>query len=106
MSKEAIIKIKEVEAEAQKIRADAEAQAKAKIRRAEADGKLLCDGTEADAARINAERLRLTRERAEELVSESLKSAEEQAHELELSCAPYMDEAVRLIVEGVFEQCQ
>ncbi len=106
MSKEAITKIKEAEAQAQKIRAEADTEARARVRKAESDGRLLCENAESDAARINAERLRLTRERAEELTANSLDSAEQEAKELELSSAPYMSEAVRLIVEGVFEQCQ
>lgn len=106
MSKQAILKIKETEATAQKLRTDAEAEAKRRIREAEAEAKRLIASTEAEAERVNKERLRLTAERAEALMQEGAQSASEAATEVAKSCEPFMDNAVRLIIEGVFEQCQ
>ena len=106
MSKQAILKIKEAEATAQKLRADAESEAKRRIREAEAEAKHLLESTQAEAERINKERLRLTAERAEALMQEGAKDASEAALEVARSCEPFMDNAVKLIVEGVFEQCQ
>ena len=106
MSKQAILKIKEAEATAQKIRADAETEAKRRVREADAEAKRLMASTEAEAERINKERLRLTAERAESLMQEGAQSAGEAAIEVARSCEPFMDNAVKLIIEGVFEQCQ
>ena len=106
MSKQAILKIKEAEATAQKLRADAEAEAKRRVREAETEAKRLLATTEAEAERINKERLRLTAERADALIQEGEKSAGEAALEVARACEPFMDNAVKLIIEGVFEQCR
>jgi vacuolar-type H+-ATPase subunit H len=106
LSKEIILKIKEAEAEAQKIRSDAAAEAAQRIRRAELEGKKLCDKAEADAARVNREKLGITAERADELVARAKEDASKEAEELRESAEFNLREAVRLIVAGVYEQCQ
>lgn len=106
MSKEAILKIKEAEAEAERIRENAAAEAKERVRRAEKEGKQLLACTEEEALRVNAERLALTRKRADELLEQSHKDAEAEAQKICADSDERMDDAVRLIVEGVFEQCQ
>lgn len=106
MSKEIILKIKETEAMAQKIKEDAAAEAAARIRRAEAEGKKLCDKAEADAARVNREKLNITSQRAEELLARAKESADGEAEAMREVAEFNLREAVRFIIAGVNEQCQ
>ena len=106
MSKEIILKIKEAEAEAQKIRSDAANKAAERVRNAELEGKKLCDRAEANAAKINREKLGITAERADDLIARAKESAQEEADALRESAEFNLREAVRLIVAGVYEQCQ
>ena len=93
LSKEIILKIKEAEA----------AQ---RVRRAETDGKKLCEKAEADAAKVNREKLSITAERADDLLGRAKEDAQKEAEELRESAEFNLREAVRLIVAGVYEQCQ
>ena len=106
MSKEMILKIQNAEAEAKQIRLDATEKAKEKIRNAEAAGKLLCREAEAEAIRSNEEKLRMTREKAEELLNRSRREAEAQAKLLMKAGEPYLKDAVKMIIGGILEQCQ
>lgn len=106
MSKEIILKIKEAEAEAQKIRSDAALEAAERVRRAEIEGKKLCEKAENDAARVNREKLGITAERADDLVARAKENAAAEADALRESAEFNLREAVRLIIAGVNEQCQ
>jgi vacuolar-type H+-ATPase subunit H len=106
LSKEIILKIKEIEAQAQKIRSDAAEEAAARVKRAEIDGKKLCEKAEADAAKVNREKLAITAERADDLVSRAKENVQKEAEALRESAEFNLREAVRLIVAGVYEQCQ
>lgn len=106
MSKEMILKIQNAEAEAQKIRMEASEQAKERIRHAETAGKLLCRKAEAEAIRINEEKLQLTREKADDLLARSRREAEAQAKLLMKAGEPYVKDAVKMIIGGIMEQCQ
>lgn len=106
MSKEMILKIQKAEADAQKIRMEASEQAKERIRQAETDGKMLCREAEAEAIRINEEKLRLTREKADELLARSRREAQAQAKLLLKAGEPYVKDAVKMIIGGIMEQCQ
>ena len=106
MSKEIIKKIQSAEAEANASRTRATEEAKERIRSAEAEAASLCRRAEAEALSKNAETLRKTRKRADEMMAESRKAAEAEAAVLTESGVPYMGDAVRLIIGGVFEKCQ
>ena len=106
MSKEMILKIQNAEAEARSIREEATAEAKERIRCAESAGKLLCKEAEAEAIRTNEEKLRLTREKADELLDRSRREAEAQAKLLMKAGEPYVKDAVKMIIGGMMEQCQ
>ena len=106
MSKEIILKIKEAEAEAQKIRDEASAEATARIRRAQNDGKAMCERAQNEAERVNRSKLNIASERAD-AVLESVKSeAIAEAQAARESAEFNIREAVRLIIAGVYEQCQ
>lgn len=106
MAKDIILKIKAAEAEAQKIRADAENTVKERVRNAHEMGKILCENAEEEATRVNAEKLKLTSRKADELLENSRKVAEEEANAVADACMSHMEEAVRVIIEGVFEECR
>ena len=106
MSKEMILKIQGAEAEAQQIRMRASEEAKERIRNAEAAGRLLCREAEDAALRGNEEKLRLTREKTEEVLARSRREAEAQTKLLMKSGEPYLNDAVKMIVGGIVEKCQ
>ncbi len=106
MSKDVILKIKAAEEEAAKIRADAENAAKEKVRNAHELGKLLCENTEEEATRVNGEKIRLTSEKADELLKRGREDSTAEAQELTKACMPHMEDAVKAIIGGIFEQCQ
>ena len=106
MSKEIILKIKETEAMAQKIRSDAAAEAAERIKKAEADGKRLCEKAEADAERTNREKLKTASQRADGVIENARANATDEANAVRESAEFNVREAVRLIIAGVYEQCQ
>ena len=106
MSKEVILKIKEAEAEAARIRSDAAKEAKGRIHHAEQMGALFCERMEQEATAENAEKLRLTAKKAEELLARTKQEAEAETDALLAAGEPYLADAVRMIIGGVFEKCQ
>ena len=106
MSKETIMRIKNAEAQAEAIRADATEEARERIRTAEQAAALLCEQAANTAEDKNAQKLRLTKERADEVLKMSRADAEKEADALRKASAPYMGDAVRLIIGGIFEKCQ
>ena len=106
MSKEAIRKIKAAEAEADKIRADAGELAKEKIRKAEANGKMLCERAEEEALRENKEKLDAIAVKVEEKLAEQKNLADRRVRELYTTAEFNMREAIKAIVGEVMDKCQ
>lgn len=106
MSKEVILKIKEAEAEAARIRAEAAQEAKARIHHAEQMGAVFCERMEQEATAENAEKLRLTAKKAEEHLARTAEEAQAESDALLTAGEPYLADAVRMIIGGIFEKCQ
>ena len=106
MSKEIIQKIRDAEAQARKIKSDAQEEAKARVRRAEADGKKLCERAENDIALKNREKLYIAQERADAALESTRQAADQEARAMKDAAEFNMREAVRLIIAGVNKQCQ
>ena len=106
MSKEIILKIKETEAQAQKIKADALEEAAARVRRAQLEGQRACDKAEADAEKMNRDRLKTAADRAEGIIDEARSAALTEAENAREAAEFNIREAVRFIIAGVYEQCQ
>ncbi len=106
LSKEIILKIKEAEAEAERIRNDAVVEAAARVRRAEDEGKRLCERAEAEALKVNRAKLEIASERADAVIGDAKQTALAEANAARESAEFNIREAVRLIVAGVYEQCQ
>ncbi|MBQ8344998.1 MAG: hypothetical protein IJY42_01895 [Clostridia bacterium] len=106
MAREVIMKIKAAEAEAANIRATSAEEAKRRVRSAEQRGKALCEQTEEQTLRANREKLELTRQKAEEMVQASREKANADAAAMQAISEKRMHLAVKMIVEGVWEQCR
>lgn len=106
LSKEIILKIKEAEAEAQKIRDEAAYEAAQRIRHAQTEGKALCENAQSNAEKINRSKLDIASERADAVLEGARNSALEEAQRAREAAEFNIREAVRLIVAGVYEQCQ
>ena len=106
MAKEIIEKIKEAEAEADRIRAEAQTEAQECLREAEKNGRALCEWAESEGLAENREKIRLIRERADDMMAHSAEEAEQKAAAMRADAEHRMREAVRLILGGVMEQCQ
>ena len=106
MSKEIINKIKEVEAEATQIKNAARDEARARVLKAEAEGKKLYESSVRQAHELNAKRLELTREKADELMQSIRDEALAEAATMRDDAQFNMREAIRFIILGVNEQCQ
>ena len=106
MSKEIIIKIQQTEAEAQKIRLDATEEAKARVKRAEAESRQAFERAEAKAHKQNKDKLRIAKERADEVMQNAQTEADAEAQAMREAAEFNMREAVRAIIAGVREQCQ
>ena len=106
MSKDAIRKIKVAEAEADKIREDASEMAKERVKRAESDGRKLCEDAENESVRVNKEKLDAIQEKVDQKLSEKRAAADRSVRELTLTAEFNMREAVKMIVGEVMDKCQ
>ena len=106
MAKDMIEKIRLAEKQAQQIRERALADAKKTVQEAEEHGKALCNWAESEGIAENKEKIRLIRERAEQMMAHNQNQAEQQAAAISADAELRMREAVRLIFGGVMEQCQ
>ncbi len=106
MSKELISKIKEAEAEASRIKNSARDEAKARIQKAESDGKKLCDDTAKSVEKADGQKIKLTQQKADELLVSVREETNESAKKMQEAAEFNMREAVRFIISGVNEQCQ
>lgn len=106
MSKEIINKIKEVEAEAAQIKSVARDEARMRVQKAELEGKKLYETSQRETQALNAKRLELTREKADELVQDIRDNALNEASKMREEAEFNMREAIRFIILGVNEQCQ
>ena len=106
MSKEVILKIRDAETEAARIRAEAAQEAKSRIHHAEQMGAVFCERMEQEATAENAEKLRLTAQKADELLSRTKQEAKAESDALLAAGETYLADAVRMIIGGIFETCQ
>ena len=106
MSKEIILKIKEAEAEAQKIKEEASAEAAERVRRAQTEGKAMYDRTQDEVERLNRSKLDIASERADTVLANARNAALDDAQKAREAAEFNIREAVRLIISGVYEQCQ
>ena len=106
MSKEAIMRVREVEAEAAAIREKAEQEAAARV---EQNEKQCAEAAEkAISATDDALKVRLAdvRKKADALIEQSRQEAAEDVITMETEARSHMREAVKIIVWEMFDSCQ
>lgn len=106
MAKESIRKIREAEATAAEIIAEAEKSAADMITIAEKRGKDHLEKVTRDCEAENRAKLTEIRNRTEEMLQSGKADAQEAAKQLRDLSSGQMRNAVKLIVQGIFEQCQ
>ena len=106
MSKEIINKIREVEAEAAHIKSAARDEARARVQKAELEGKKMYENSQRETQALNAKRLEITREKADELMREVREDALNESVKMREKAEFNMREAIRTVMLGVNEQCQ
>ena len=106
LSKDAIRRVREAEAEAATIRAEAEREAAVRIQNAEKQSVLDADATIAATDATLREELERVKVKADELIEESRREAEDDVTALETAAREHMREAVKLIVWEMYDECQ
>ena len=106
MSKEAMVRVREAEAQAAAIRKEAEEAAAARIEQNEK----ACASQEEQIISATDEAIKVklasVKERAEQLIEQSRKEAQEDVVTMETEARARMREAVKLIVWEMFDSCQ
>ena len=106
MAKESIRKILEAEATAAEIVSEAERTAADMLTIAEKSGRDHLEKVTAECDAENRRKLAEIRTRADEMVENGRAEAAEAAKRLRTISAGKTRDAVKLIVQGIFEQCQ
>lgn len=106
MAKESIRKILEAEATAAEIIAEAEKNAADMLTIAEKRGKDHLEKVTAECEAENRRKLSEIRARADEMIENGKAEAERSAKQLRTRSGGQTRNAVKLIVQGIFEQCQ
>lgn len=106
MAKESLNKIRAAEIEAKEIVEKAEMIAAELISIAEREGKEHLEAVTREAEAENKAKLVRIREKTEEMLENSRIQSAESANGLRNIAQPHIRNAVKLIVQGIFEQCQ
>ena len=106
LSKDAILRVREAEAEAVAIRARAEREAAIRIETAEKRSAVAAEAAIAAADAALKDELARVKVKADELIEESRREAEEDVVAMEASAREHMREAVKLIVWEMYDECQ
>lgn len=106
MSRESILRIREVEAEAEAIIARARAEAKETLANAEREGRELLGKTEADGLAASAQMLAEIRERTEQLGVRLEEDSRTECAELQKSVQLRRKAAEKVIMRGVEAKCR
>ena len=106
MSKEAIIRVREVEAAAAAIREKAEQEAQNRVEQNEKDCAAEAERAIAATDESLKAKLAAVRVRADALIEQSRKEATEDVLTMETEARNHMREAVKLIVWEMYDSCQ
>ena len=106
MAKESIRKIREAEAVAAEIIAEAERSAADMLTIAEKRGKDHLESVTLECEAENRRKLDELRTKTAEMLEKTGAEAAESAKQLRKLSSPQTANAVKLIVQGIFEQCQ
>ena len=106
MAKESIRRIREAEATAAQIIAEAEGSAADMLTIAEKRGKDHLDSVTSACEAENRRKLDEIRARADEMIEDGRARAAEAAKQLRTVSSVHTRDAIKLIVQGILEQCQ
>ena len=106
MSKEAMLRVREVEVEAMASRQAAEKEAAARIEQNEKACAIREEKAIAATDEALKVKLETVKKRAEELIEQSRREAEDDVATLEIEARNRMRDAVKLIVWEMFDSCQ
>jgi vacuolar-type H+-ATPase subunit H len=106
MAREAMIKIKAAEEKAACIREEAEKKACEMVALAESEGARALDKATNTAEAVNRQKLDAISAHADEIVNATYEEAKREAAKLNRFTLSKRRDAVKLIVQGIFEQCQ
>lgn len=106
MSKESILKIKEVESQAERIVEEARLQAQEMVEKAEREGKLLCEKAETETLENRNAMLQRIDEKTAQLAEQSMEEAKAEAEELRRSVSLRRKSAEKIIIRGLDSKCR
>ena len=106
MAREAMLKIKAAEEKAAGIREEAEKKAYDMVALAESEGEKALEEAVKTAETVNRQKLDAIAAHADELVNATYEDAKREAAKLNRFTLSKRRDAVKLIVQGIFEQCQ
>lgn len=106
MSREAILKIREVEETAKRMVADAKTEAQKMIETAQAEGKALCERTENDVGAEYGTKLTELGERAAEMRERVESEGQEELSSMETEIRLRRRGAEKIIIRGFEQKCR
>lgn len=106
MSKDAVLRIKEAEDEAKRIIDEAHAEAQKRVTAARSDADKACDTYENELREDFRGRLMQVRETAEQIIERSRTDSAQQYKIGEAMAKRHMNDAVKVILQGVEAQCR
>ena len=106
MSRDSILKVKEVEAQAEKTVADAKLQAQQMLMQAHEDGKKLCNDAELQTLAKREEMMVRIREKSVQLEEAALAEAREEAAEISREVSLRRKIAEKIIIRGLDSKCR
>ena len=106
MSRDSILKVKEVEAKAEQTVADAKAQAQKMLDQARADGAALCESTESEILAKREEMMVRIREKSAQIEADALDEAKQEADQMTKDVSLRRKVAEKIIIRGLDSKCR
>ena len=106
MSRDSILKVKEVEAKAEQTVADAKAQAQKMLDQARADGAVLCESTESEILAKREEMMVRIREKSAQIEADALDEAKQEADQMTKDVSLRRKVAEKIIIRGLDSKCR
>ena len=106
MSRDSILKVREVEAKAEQTVADAKAQAQKMLEQTHAEGKALCSDTEREVLAKRDEMMKRIHEKSAQLEQDALAEAKQEADDITKEVSLRRKIAEKIIIRGLDSKCR
>ena len=106
MSKEAVLMVKDAEEEAKRIVDEAHARAQKMVASARADADIACERFETELREDYRGRVDKVKDSAEQIIARSRDDAAQQYRLGEALAKRHMNEAVKVVLQGVVDRCR